>query len=259
MPNPPLRPPGSSFSFTDYQQRQPNEPLPGDRLDIELQALRRFADSVVALIAVLPQTAAELPEGSIGLDQLTQELRDDLAAALQDITIEDVIGLAAALFAKSQTGHGHLVTIPLPTAQDIGDLVDDQKLVTPLDLSLFKQLHLAASQLENDSQMPGASIAEAIESAALSGGGQFVDLSKYAPLADAPLTGNATLNGVPVSTFGGYLQRSRQQAGRVRPVEPSSQYRCARYERSDQHDGHCRHRRHPHVRPLRPRDRSGRA
>lgn len=69
-----------AFSFTDYQTANPSEPLPGDQLDAELDAIERTLDESNANLALIQRDDGKLENAVVSLDALD----DDVNALIAD-------------------------------------------------------------------------------------------------------------------------------------------------------------------------------
>lgn len=63
-----------SFSFSDFQSASPSEPLPGDRLDIELAEIKQTLDEVRANLALLQRDDGSVANGVVTLDSISTDL-----------------------------------------------------------------------------------------------------------------------------------------------------------------------------------------
>jgi hypothetical protein len=62
------------FSFSNYQALNPDDPLPADDLDIELNAVKTTLDAVLTNMALLQRDDGELANDSVGRSQLAPEV-----------------------------------------------------------------------------------------------------------------------------------------------------------------------------------------
>lgn len=63
-----------SFSFTNYQTSNPTTPLPGNSLDIELNAVKTTLDALDANIGLIQNDDGTLKNASVGVNQLAPSL-----------------------------------------------------------------------------------------------------------------------------------------------------------------------------------------
>ena len=91
-----------SYDFSDFQADNPSDPLPGDRVDLELAALRTTTDET--------------------LDNLALIQRDDGALANSIVTLDSLSAAARAIFALGGTVRGPWAT---GTAYAVGDVVSE--------------------------------------------------------------------------------------------------------------------------------------
>lgn len=61
-------------SFSNIQAQAPDDPLPGDTLDAELNAIKATLDEVLNNVALIQRDDGELANESVGLDQLAAEI-----------------------------------------------------------------------------------------------------------------------------------------------------------------------------------------
>jgi hypothetical protein len=61
-------------SFTTIQQEFPTDPLPGDDVDAELNAVKQTLDEILNNLALIQRDDGELANDSVGLDQLSAEV-----------------------------------------------------------------------------------------------------------------------------------------------------------------------------------------
>lgn len=64
------------FDFEGFQSSHPSTPLPGDKLNVELDAISGVVDEILARIADLQRDDLEAANALIGYDQLKPELRN---------------------------------------------------------------------------------------------------------------------------------------------------------------------------------------
>jgi hypothetical protein len=62
------------YNFTDYQTANPSDPLPGDQVDAELNAVKQTADQICANLALIQRDDGALMNDSVGMDQLKPEV-----------------------------------------------------------------------------------------------------------------------------------------------------------------------------------------
>lgn len=70
------------YSFSTYQAQHPSDPLPGDELDAELNAVKASLDETQANLGIIQRTDGQLANQSVGLDQLKPEMSVGVAAAV---------------------------------------------------------------------------------------------------------------------------------------------------------------------------------
>jgi len=64
------------FDFEGFQSSHPSTPLPGDKVNLELDQVAETFDQVLARIAILQRDDLQLANYSVGFDQLKPELRN---------------------------------------------------------------------------------------------------------------------------------------------------------------------------------------
>lgn len=62
------------YSFTSYQTNEPDVPLPGDKVDVELNAIAIVTANIIAQMALIQRADGALANASVGFDQLKAEL-----------------------------------------------------------------------------------------------------------------------------------------------------------------------------------------
>ncbi len=62
------------YSFTDFQASNPEDPLPGNRVDIELNSIETTLDAIIAFIQGIARSDGEIANDSIGLAQMSGTL-----------------------------------------------------------------------------------------------------------------------------------------------------------------------------------------
>lgn len=65
-----------SYDFEGYQAAHPSTPLPGDKVNSELDAIKAVIDDILVRIAMLQRDDGELANETVGLDQLKSEVSD---------------------------------------------------------------------------------------------------------------------------------------------------------------------------------------
>lgn len=68
------------YDFANYQATQPNKPLPGQRLDVELADIAQSLDETIDALADVRRADGKLQNGSVIADSLSATLIDDIAA-----------------------------------------------------------------------------------------------------------------------------------------------------------------------------------
>lgn len=64
-----------SFDFGDWQGLNPSQQVPGDRLDVEFQAIRATLDQLIVNVAKIQRDDGKLGNQSVGVEQLKASLR----------------------------------------------------------------------------------------------------------------------------------------------------------------------------------------
>lgn len=72
---PALKRPSRDFSFANYAKNHPREPLPADRLDVQIQNLVEAIYSTQVALADIRRDDGQLRNQSVGADQLAAELK----------------------------------------------------------------------------------------------------------------------------------------------------------------------------------------
>lgn len=62
------------YDFSDYQSTHPSDPLPGDKVDIELAAIQLTTDEILENLALIQRDDGALANNSVGIDQLKAEV-----------------------------------------------------------------------------------------------------------------------------------------------------------------------------------------
>lgn len=70
------------YSFASYQAQHPSDPLPGDEVDAELNAVKASLDETQANLALIQRDDGQLANGSVGIDQLAPEITVGLTPAI---------------------------------------------------------------------------------------------------------------------------------------------------------------------------------
>ena len=68
------------YSFTDYQTTHPSDPLPGNQVDAELNAVKQTLDQTLSNIAKIQRDDGALANASVGVDQMKPEVNFGLNA-----------------------------------------------------------------------------------------------------------------------------------------------------------------------------------
>lgn len=79
MPQP--TPYNRSFSFTDYQTATPSAPLPGVRVDAQLDGIEQTINEVLSNLALIQRDDGVLKDGSVTLDSISNALFVAIVAA----------------------------------------------------------------------------------------------------------------------------------------------------------------------------------
>jgi hypothetical protein len=69
------------FDFTDWSEDRPSEPIPGDRVDSELDTIATALNATQVNLERIQRDDGEVANQTIGLDQLKPEVRAELTAA----------------------------------------------------------------------------------------------------------------------------------------------------------------------------------
>lgn len=70
------------YSFATYQSQHPSDPLPGDELDNELNAVKASMDETQAALGQIQRSDGQLGNATVGLDQLKPEVTIGVAPAV---------------------------------------------------------------------------------------------------------------------------------------------------------------------------------
>ena len=70
------------YSFANFQSLHPSDPIPGDELDAELNAVKATTDELGASLAQIQRDDGQLANASVGLDQLKPEVAVGVAPAV---------------------------------------------------------------------------------------------------------------------------------------------------------------------------------
>ncbi len=70
------------YSFASYQALHPSNPLPGDEVDSELNAVKASLDETQSNLALIQRDDGQLANGSVGIDQLSSEITVGLTPAI---------------------------------------------------------------------------------------------------------------------------------------------------------------------------------
>jgi hypothetical protein len=107
-----------TFSFTDFETTNPDDPKPGDSLDIEFDNVGSALTATQDNLALIQRADGQLANDSVGEDQLQEGLLDDLVVGITD----DAEAAAAAAAASASAAAGSAAasasaatpSIPLP-------------------------------------------------------------------------------------------------------------------------------------------------
>jgi hypothetical protein len=94
------------FDFQSYQNANPNRPLPGNKVNADLNAVAEFSTEIVAFIKGSLRDDGKIANSSVGFDQLTIDVRAQLgdAAAVQTVlSARDAAAASATAAASSAT------------------------------------------------------------------------------------------------------------------------------------------------------------
>lgn len=78
-------------SFTNIQAQAPSDPLPGDTLDVELNAIKATLDGILENLELIQRDDGELANESVGLDQLSEEIEVGWEAPETWVTATDYV------------------------------------------------------------------------------------------------------------------------------------------------------------------------
>ena len=78
-------------SFSNYQAQNPDNPLPGNTLDAELNAVKVTLDEVLENLALIQRDDGALANESVGLDQLSEEIEVGWQAPEVWVTATDYV------------------------------------------------------------------------------------------------------------------------------------------------------------------------
>lgn len=70
------------YSFRQYQAQHPSDPLPGDEVDAEFDAVKASLDETQAALGNIQRDDGELANASVGLDQLKPEVTAGVSPAV---------------------------------------------------------------------------------------------------------------------------------------------------------------------------------
>jgi len=70
------------YSFSTWQSQHPSDPLPGDQVDAELNAVKATTDEIIANLGEIQNDDGSLANQSVGADQLKPELIIGVAPAV---------------------------------------------------------------------------------------------------------------------------------------------------------------------------------
>lgn len=70
------------YSFTTWQSQHPSDPLPGDQVDAELNAVKATTDEIATNLAEIQRDDGQLANASVGLEQLKPEVTVGVAPAV---------------------------------------------------------------------------------------------------------------------------------------------------------------------------------
>jgi hypothetical protein len=70
------------FDFTDWAEARPDEPLPGDRVDTELDNLQTALSGTQTALALIQRADGEIANETVGLEQLKPEVIGELANSI---------------------------------------------------------------------------------------------------------------------------------------------------------------------------------
>lgn len=95
-----------AYDFSDFQAINPDEPLPGDRLDIELNNIKTTFDGILGGLALIQRDDGALRNGIVTLDSLAQDVRNLMAgynfrgawATTTTYAVGDVVGKDSATY-----------------------------------------------------------------------------------------------------------------------------------------------------------------
>lgn len=115
------------YSFRQWQAQYPSDPLPGDELDNELNAVKASLDETQSNLARIQRDDGELANASVGLDQLKAEV---------SIGVEPAVAWAPDTdFSENQSVFYNLILYRCIEAHTSGDTFDSGKFVELADLT----------------------------------------------------------------------------------------------------------------------------
>jgi len=131
------------YSFANFQSLHPSDPIPGDELDAELNAVKATTDELGASLAQIQRDDGQLANASVGLDQLKPEVAVGVAPA--------VPWAASTAYALNAMVFYGLVLYRCITAHTSDVAFDSSKFLALADLSSlsYPPNSIGASQLQS--------------------------------------------------------------------------------------------------------------
>lgn len=105
------------YGFQNYQEANPTRPLPGDKVDADLNVVERSIDEIVDFLMGISRSDGALANASVGLDQLSPGVL--AALGLEDIEalIEEAVGdLSLTAASVTVTPVGNITSTTVQTA-----------------------------------------------------------------------------------------------------------------------------------------------
>jgi len=86
---------GRQFDFTNYQTQNPSNPLPGDKVDLELNAIKQAITETQTCLDLIQRDDGRLENRSVGCDQLSGEALTKLGCLTNTVVDEYVYDIGA--------------------------------------------------------------------------------------------------------------------------------------------------------------------
>lgn len=185
------------YSFSTWQAQHPSDPLPGDQVDAELNAVKATSDETLAALALIQRDDGELANASVGLAQLKPEVSVGVAPAVAwtadtDFAVNDTVFYSLILY-RCITAHTSTSTFDATKFTELADmssltLVDGS--VTTLKLAdsavTTAKLGSGAVTPAKMSGFPGSALLGRYSASA--GGAQYITLGAYLSFVGSVLT-----------------------------------------------------------------------